>query len=179
MPLTLTNPLSKRIGPDTLRKLEAAATRRYAEAVRLRPNEPLGSVYLFGYTIKIRLKAAYYRLTALSPTANINASVPPNTNSPRKLAEQRIKVILGPNPPNNVGHHLIGWAELVIDARSTSPLGPYANSFRDNLRDQVKDSALCWTEILRYHANKPYNQEMDAVADAARWLKSHYRQLWS
>ncbi|MGA2497261.1 MAG: hypothetical protein ABSH20_05945 [Tepidisphaeraceae bacterium] len=145
----------------------------------MRLDEPLGSIYLLGYTIEIWLKAAYYRLKGVPPNADLARPIPPNTDSPRKLAEQRIKALLGPSAPKAIGHFLIGWAELVIDARSTSPHGPYATIFRDDRRDYVKDAALCWTESLRYHANKPHNQEMHAVADAARWLKSQYRQLWS
>ena len=54
--------LLNRIGNDTLAKLEAAATRRHAEARQLALDEPLGALYLYGYTIEMRLKAAYYRL---------------------------------------------------------------------------------------------------------------------
>jgi hypothetical protein len=45
--------------------LEAAVTRRHAEAFALAPAEPLGAIYLFGYTIEIRLKCAYYRLEGI------------------------------------------------------------------------------------------------------------------
>jgi hypothetical protein len=74
--------LLDRIGFDTLAKLEAAATRRYAEAQRLAADEPLGALYLYGYTIEMRLKAAYYRLAGVpelghrgaDPTAPVFAS---------------------------------------------------------------------------------------------------------
>lgn len=58
MPLTL----ATRIGPDTLGKLEQAAQRRYAEARRLVADEPLGAIYLFGYTVEMRLKAPTSRM---------------------------------------------------------------------------------------------------------------------
>src|SRR5438876_248247 len=75
MPLTLAN----RIGHDTLGKLELAARRRYAEARRLMVHEPLGAIYLFGYSVEIRLKAAYYRVVGLVPATKLGG--------PRAIAE--------------------------------------------------------------------------------------------
>jgi hypothetical protein len=67
--------LKARIGSDTVKKLEAAATRRLAEAVSLSPSEPLGAVYLFGYTVEIRLKCAYYRLVSVPLYHDLNTPV--------------------------------------------------------------------------------------------------------
>jgi hypothetical protein len=173
MPLTL----KTRIGSDTLGKLERAAARRYAEANRLLTDEPLGAIYLFGYTIEMRLKAAHYRLTSLPINADISVATPPNSSSPRKLAEGQIKIILGPAAPASVGHHLLGWANLVIDSRAVAGLPTIAS--QAVFLGHIQNAALCWTESLRYHANKPYNAEVQAMTDAARWVKSNYRRLWS
>jgi hypothetical protein len=171
MPLTL----KTRIGFDTLAKLERAATRRQAEAMRLIDDEPLGAIYLLGYSIEMRLKAAHYRLASIPGDHNLSKPIPPNTDSPRKLAENRIKTTLAKS--SSAGHDLVGWTEPVIESRVLALLPALA--VEAELRDHIKEAALCWTESLRYHANKPYNEEVQAVLTAARWIRQHYRQLWS
>src|SRR6266542_2523497 len=114
MPLTL----KTRTGRDTIRKLEAAATRRYAEASRLTTHEPLGALYLFGYVVEIRLKAAYYRLAGLGATDDLGHRPPGAIGSPRELAEGQIRTILGLQGRSSVGHHLNGWVQLIISTRS-------------------------------------------------------------
>ena len=166
MPLTLV----KRIGDDTLGKLEQAARRRYAEAERLILDEPLGAVYLFGYTIEIRLKASYYRLAGLVTASRLAGY--------RTAAEAQIRGFgLGHGP---AGHDLLGWAKLLEDKRATMPApGPLAPAVLNEMNDHVKNVSLCWAEILRYRANKPYNEELMVVRAAAEWFKRHYRRLWS
>jgi hypothetical protein len=43
----------------------------------------------------------------------------------------------------------------------------------------VQNAEACWTEVLRYRANKPYSEEMTAVQSAATWFKINARRLWS
>jgi hypothetical protein len=171
MPLTL----KTRIGTDTPGKLEAAATRRYAEAIHLLEDEPLGAIYLLGYTIEMRLKAAHYRLVGIPLNADISAPIRPNNLSPRKLAEDQVRAILGSVGP--VGHHLLGWARLVIDDRVQTGLPALAS--QSILMKHVGEASLCWTESLRYHANKPYDDEVEAMKAAASWMRQNYRRLWS
>ncbi len=174
--------LRDRAKPNTLTRFERAATRRYAEAVLLKGAEPLGAVYLFGYTCEIRLKAAYYRLTALPPHHDIDQRIPPAPIAPRPQAEARIRNLLTGYtgaPPGPVGHHLQGWALAVEDARAASLVGPFDHAFAVELFDQVNKMWRIWTESLRYCPFKPYNTEMEDAAAAARWFKLHYRQLWS
>jgi hypothetical protein len=169
--------LLDRIGPDTPRKLEAAAVRRFAEALRLQHDEPLGALYLYGYTIEMRLKAAYYRLTSVPLHADIAATLPNQSKSPRALAEDQIRLLMNLKTP--VGHHLTGWARLVIETRRNHVLGPLQQADENDLWTHAQKAARLWSESLRYHANKPYDQELGDVAAAARWLKRKYRTLWS
>lgn len=171
--------LLARIGPDTLRKLEAAAIRRYAEADTLRTDERLGAIYLFGYTVEIRLKAAYYRLTGVSPNQDLSQRVPGQPSSPRQVAEDTIRVLLSLSGRAPVGHHLTGWARLLIDKRRSHILGALPTAVEQALWTHTQNAALFWRETLRYHANRPYDWELNAVAGAARWLKRNYRRLWS
>ena len=170
--------LNARKGADTLRKLEAAAIRRHAEAMVLVDREPLGAIYLHGYAIEMRLKCAYHRLERIPLGHDLNSPLSGNTESPFQLATKEIKRLLGAGAPRAVGHHLQGWASLVIAGRSGSGLKALDFEFRDELLERVKNVSLCWSEILRYRANKPYDSEVKTVAGAAHWLKDNYKRLW-
>lgn len=166
MPLTLAN----RIGTDTLGKLEKAARRRYAEASLLTDKEPLGSIYLFGYSVEIRLKAAYYRTVGLVPRSTLAR--------PRVIAEAGIRSLLGINGP--VGHKLFGWAKLLEHARATTSIAaPLSIGLATEMYAHVQNIELCWSEVLRYRANRPYNEEAKAVRNGAFWFKVNARHLWS
>jgi hypothetical protein len=166
MPLTL----ATRIGSDTLGKLEQAARRRYAEARRLVADEPLGAIYLFGYTVEMRLKAAYFRTVGLVPTSILAPS--------RSLAETQIRSLLGIR--GAVGHNLYGWAKLLETARATTPgATPLASGLASEIYKHVQNVEACWTEVLRYRANKPYDNEVKAVRYGASWFKVNGRRLWS
>jgi len=165
MALTLAN----RIGPDTLGKLEQAARRRFAEASNLIADEPLGAIYLFGYTVEMRLKAAYFRTVGLAPATNLSKF--------RKPAEAQIRSLLGIR--GAVGHNLYGWARLLETARATTPgaiVLPLA--LAQNMYAHIQNIELCWTEVLRYRANKPYNEELEAVRTGASWVRINGRRLW-
>jgi len=166
MPLTL----AARIGTDTLGKLEQAARRRYAEARRLVADEPLGAIYLFGYTVEMRLKAAYFRTIRLVPASPLGLG--------RGVAEARIRSLLGIR--GAVGHNLYGWARLLETARATTP-GATALTVRlaKEMYTHVQNVEACWTEVLRYRANKPYDEEMQVVQSGASWFKVNARRLWS
>ena len=130
MPLTL----ATRIGKDTLGKLEQAATRRYAEAVNLAADEPLGAIYLFGYTIEIRLKAAYYRTVGLIPASALD----------RKSAETQIRALLGLTM-GSVGHNLHAWARLLEQSRATVPgATPLPPALAAKMYEHVQNVVACW-----------------------------------
>lgn len=174
-------PLPIRVGPDTPAKLEAAAARRYAEARRLAlDGERLGALYLYGYSIEMRLKAAYYQLAGVPRHWDIEQPRPGSTQSPRKIAQLAIQVQLPPPPAKQpLGHYLPGWARLVIDTRVGHALGPLAAALANDLWNQVQTAARSWKESLRYHANKPYDEELDEVVAAARWFQLNYRRFWN
>jgi hypothetical protein len=166
MPLTL----ATRIGSDTLGKLEQAARRRYAEARQLQEDEPLGAIYLFGYTVEMRLKVAYFRTVGLVPVSVLAPT--------RSLAEARIRILLGVK--GAVGHNLYGWAKLLEDARATTP-GATAMPSRlaKSMYTHIQNIEACWTEVLRYRANKPYDEETKVVQSGANWFRVNSRRLWS
>jgi hypothetical protein len=150
--------------------MELAARRRFAEARCLMQSEPLGAIYLLGYTVEMRLKAAYYRTAGLVPSSPLDP--------PRRIAESQIRQLLGAQGP--VGHHLLGWARLLEHTRATTHgATPLAPAIASAMYQHVGDVANCWTEVLRYRANVPYNREVNAVWIAANWCKTNSRRLWS
>ena len=170
-----------RIGDDTLAKLEAAATMRFREARKLQgQGERLGALYLYGYTIEMRLKAAYYRLAGLGDNDDLSQRLAPGAQSPRSAAEAQIRALPGLNPGASVGHHLEGWVRLLVRTRSSHRVvPPYGNVFEQQLSDHVQAAARQWKEYLRYRANRPYDEELRDVTDAARWIGRNYHKLWS
>jgi hypothetical protein len=167
--------LVRRAGFDTLAKLEAAACCRYREAERLfQQGELLGAVYLFGYSIEIRLKAAYYRSIGLVPNSPLDQH--------RRRAEDAIRAIPGlPRHPitggPQPGHDIVGWARLLEQTRAVNarPLSPALARPMYQYVDAVFTS---WAEFLRYRANKPYDDEAAAVRLAARWFRANASRLW-
>ncbi len=173
--------LKSRVGPDCLNKLEHAARRRYVEAGLLINNEPLGAIYLYGYSFEIRLKVASYRLAGVPGSHDLSQHLPSLGKSPWNWAVERVRNLLTANGiphSNNVGHHLYGWMLLVEDIRISSGLGPFAIPFRQDLDSHTDRIWDIWTEILRYRANKPYNSELSTTVQAASWLKQNYQRLW-
>lgn len=69
--------------------------------------------------------------------------------------------------------------KLVIETRRTHVLGPLQTADEAALWNHVRNAAGIWKETLRYHANKPYDRELEDVAAAARWLRRKHRALWS
>jgi hypothetical protein len=176
MPLTLV----RRSGRDSLGKLEAAAIGRMREAEALFvAGQRLGAVCLYGYVIEISLKTAYYRLIGLVPATLVDKHLH------RFPAENSIKAMVGlpahPPGPTIAGHNVIGWARLLHDHRSAPLPGrvPLDAKLATELHGRMQDAFNCWAEFLRYRANVPYNKEVQTMWDSARWIRRHYRELWS
>lgn len=139
--------------------------------------EALGAIYLCGYSVEIRLKAAYYRTIGLVPATVID----PNLH--RKPAEIRINVLpLLPRhttPPRPAaGHHVVGWARLLEAERALPGRAPMAPAMAAAMRRHADNVFLCWVEFLRYRVNRPYDRELRAVADAAIWFRANSTRLW-
>ena len=171
--------LVRRACVDTLAKLEASAPLRFREARLLHAQgEKLGAIYLYGYSIEIRLKVAYYRTIGLIPSTVIDPKLH------RKPAENAIDALaLLPRhttPPGpSAGHHVVGWARLLEQARTGPGRVPMDAAMATQMNQHADNVFSCWVEFLRYRANSPYDRELDAVSDAADWFRRHGKQLWS
>jgi hypothetical protein len=170
--------LLRRAGDETLGKLERAARRRFREARKLQAaGEALGAVYLYGYSVEISLKAAYYRTIGLVPANKIHRQLH------RRQAEQDIrdmieaKGALPPRPSGDripAGHHILGWARLLEGKRKN----PWPPTFKASLDNHANGVFHCWAEFLRYRTTKPSDEELQSVAFAARWFRRNRARLW-
>jgi hypothetical protein len=167
-----------RAGDDTLGKLEQAARRRFAEAGRLEVSEPLGAVYLYGYSVEMRLKAAYYRVIGLFPSSPLDPV--------RRAAEAVIKSSPPIVPkstvagrPVSAGHNVLGWAWLLETTRATPPNLAMYGKTRKDMYDNADVVFRFWSETLRYRANRPRPLELAAVTRAAVWFRKNATNLWS
>jgi hypothetical protein len=122
----------------------------------------------------MRLKAAYYRLAGLGTADLLSAGAP----SPRKIAEAQICLLLGLKANSPVGHNLYGWAKLLEQTRATLPVpGPLPPAVLSKMYFHVQNVRLCWTEVIRYRATPPYDEELQAMDAASRWFRMNYGRL--
>lgn len=178
--------LLTRVGPDTVQKLERAATLRYSEGKTLDAVKPLGAFYLYGYAVEMRLKASYYRVIGLPVTANLDTPGPTG-RSYRRDAETAIRSLpLLPlsspaGRPVSPGHHVIGWGRLLEVTRATPAPGrrPMAAALALRMNGYASDVFDNWSEFLRYRTNRPRPAELEAVRRAAAWFGRNQRRLWS
>ncbi|HOB73075.1 MAG TPA: hypothetical protein PKG54_00990 [Phycisphaerae bacterium] len=170
--------LVSRAGGDTLAKFESAARLRFREAERLyEQGEALGAIYLYGYSVEICLKAAYYRTIGLVPSSAIDFKLH------RKPAENEIdgmegllKHPVGDGP--KAGRHVVGWARLLESTRGKPGGKPMDSDLATRMHEHALTIFECWAEFLRYRGNKPYNKELEAVRTAANWFRRNASRLW-
>ena len=161
--------LPERCGPDCIAGFRAAAVQRHLDACRLADNERrTGAVYLWGYSIEMLLKAAFftafrYRVWQPITTRDLTAA--------RELAPA-----VGVRWAGNL-HHLPSWCRLLIGTRTEFGL-EYPNPFFAPTLTQHADRVyLLWRETLRYHDNVAYDHEVRAVRQSAEWFHQHAHRL--
>jgi hypothetical protein len=161
--------LAKRIGPDSISKLEAAASRRYCEATVLRESgQLLGAAYLYGYVAECRLGAAYFRLVGYRPNTEITIE------ARKRILAAAIQAKLMSAAP----HDIAGWAQLLIATRKRRGTG-YPAGLRHEIIRKARALYARWRPNLRYRAIVPTLEEVAVVRESAEWFEEHYRRLWS
>ena len=107
------------LGRDCIAEFEAAAVQRHAEARDLlRRSRDLGAIYLYGYSVELRLKVAYFATPGVVSTAGVPFGPhDPITEDDRKTAMREWSVLGLPRKAFN-GHDVELWAALVVAKRS-------------------------------------------------------------
>jgi len=157
---------------DTVSGLAKAADQRARDAECLYgQGHGLAAIYLFGYEVEMRVKAAYFRyyfsLRQLPPTTRIDTS----------LRQQVIAQHQQLGLPRKPGHHdILGWSQLLVSERR-SRHNPYSLVMERAVLDQAELISQRWSEVLRYRANIPYRHELRTVREVAAWFRLQYKTL--
>ena len=155
--------LSERLGPDTIREWQHAASRQWDDAEILRENRrPLAAIYLYGYVAEILIKGAYFRLIKKSLDEEI-------TTRDRRTA------ISESEKPMNL-HDIAGWAKLLV--RKRIELGqPNESPSGDEINHNATTLYLNWRETIRYHDTEVAPAELAQVHKLAIWFRDVYPNL--
>jgi hypothetical protein len=165
--------LLDRLGDECVRQFRIAAADRLNDALALKKaGRRMAGLYLCGYSIELVLKASYFSCVGFTADQLI-------TSQSRRLAMANMRAVTGINAQNQ--HHLIGWANLLVQTRATHPvllpLKPMIGAEIINRATAVYSHL--WREHLRYHCNRPYDYEVDKALECANWYLTHYNELTS
>lgn len=151
---------------DSVDLYRKAASQRFLDAATLANHgRRLGAIYLFGYCVEMLLKAAFFRLQGTAAGQAIH------------LYEARTKAReWGLEPPTD-RHDLRWWNRLVIAAREAMGR-PFSPREASSLTRRVDTVARNWHVVLRYRVNRPSEQELWEVQEAARRILLQYRRLY-
>ena len=177
--------LAHRLGQsddDYIATFERAASRNFKDAERLQSgNRQLGAIYLYGYSVEMLVKSAYFRMA-------FAAALPPRSPATTKIdrVERRTAVeetdAQGNRLVPNVGPHDIkGWASLLVQKRALLAAGNQAVDYVPALATEVQNRAdrvySHWKEYMRYRSVNVRPGELAAVRDDARWFRRNYQHL--
>jgi hypothetical protein len=170
MPILLADP--RRLGTDLLPTLEKAAARRMAEADTLvAGGHGLAAIYLYGYSVEMRIKAAYFRFDFRTQGLDPRTVIDP---ARRNLAAGQFAALGLRNRPGQ--HDVLGWAQLLVAKRVVLTMR-YAQILERELVNQSRALSDRWIETLRYRSNTPYRHEVRNVSEVAAWFACNYYQL--
>jgi len=160
--------LVDRLGEDSVHKLEAAASRRFAEAESLRERGfTVGAVYLYGYVAETRLKAAYFGgVMRFAADKDIT----------RKDREQATDEAYNLSLMSKAPHDILGWARFLVFKQKQQKAG-YSRQLEAELKAYALDLYSCWRPALRYRVTVIYPSELRTVRASANWFEAHYHEL--
>lgn len=126
---------------DSVSEFEAASVERLRDAhVLHKRSRDLAAVYFYGYSVEMRVKAAYFRSAGFT-------AVTPITKADRDHATALFATLGLPSRPGQ--HDISGWTNLAVAARVTTPAA-YPISFGTEMVNRATEVYLIWRETLRY-----------------------------
>jgi len=161
--------LTQRLQLDSIAQFRISARIRHEDAAQLaRSNRGLAAIYLWGYTVEMTVKAAWFALLGYPDYKSIARK---DLETAKAVAKS-----YGIGWPGNF-HDIECWAQLLVQHR-VALNRPYAVHHFDTV---LLAHAHCvysrWRESLRYKANVPYRFEVEAVAESAEWFLTNSRSL--
>jgi hypothetical protein len=161
--------LTQRLQPDSIAQFRVSARIRHEDASQLaRSNRGLAAIYLWGYTVEMTVKAAWFALLGYPEHRSI-------VRSDLEAAKVKAKSY-GIGWSGNF-HDLEAWAQLLIQHRAASNRPYSVHHFDKILLDHSRRVYHRWRESLRYKRNVPYRFEVEAVAESAEWFLTNSRDL--
>ncbi len=165
--------LPDRRAPDSIREFRAAARERYEDGLVLAANgRRTGAIYLWGYSVEMTLKAAYFRLIGRPETAVI--TVHGDISAAIRHAVSDFHIVW---PPQGRGHNVRAWAELLVAERASRPGAAFPAAVGRAVQRCGQAAGQLWNETLRYHKNVAYPHELAQVREAAEWLLANSDSL--
>ncbi len=166
--------LAKRVGTDTVPKLEQAADQRAQDAEALMSQgHALAAIYLFGYEAETRIKVAYFRFFFKHVQPPLDPLTPISHQLRNDATSEWLTLGLSVRPGP---HDISGWAKLLI-AKRREKRAAYDRIFEQTFSEQAERISNRWSEVLRYRANIPYAQELRAVREAVAWIRFRFHDL--
>lgn len=154
--------LATHLAPNTIRRLEQAAERRYEEGECLKKqNRLLGALYLYGYSVEMCLAAAYFRSAGFDTTQPIDD----DTRIQRMKWARQMRLMSG-DP-----HPLTGWARFLQWHRESSDC--LTSATRDRLREAVQKAEQVykhWRPELRYKLANVTQSQLNEVRFCVHWF---------
>lgn len=165
-------PIIQRLSPDSIQGFRAAALVRFDDASRLEENgRGVAAMYLWGYSVEMAIKAAYFSGLGLS-------AAHPITMTDLGVAINHTAKSLGIAWPSAGRlHNLECWAQLLV-AHRASYHRPYSDpALGRNVLRHAGIAYSRWRETLRYHKNRAYGHEVAQMRLAASWFQINARRL--
>jgi hypothetical protein len=161
-------PLADHLAPDTIRQLEQAAAKRFAEADHMKADKRfLTALYLYGYSVEMCLTAAYFRSVGFSP----NTAIARDARQRRMAQARQLRTPEGEPLMNSDPHPLVGWARLL--ERQCHLSQKLSDKQSGLLREAIRNAEVAykhWRPELRYKVTDPTAEQVDDVYRAAAWF---------
>jgi hypothetical protein len=157
--------LLDRCNDDSIREFRSAARQRFNDALVLAVNgRRTGAIYLWGYSVEMTLKAAYFSLIGLLETDVITLRAHLQTAINRGRGMGIAWHFAG------AGHNIRAWADLLVAVRALSPTTAYSTAFMVEVQRYGQRIEQLWRETLRYRKNNAYLHEVRQIREAAEWF---------
>ena len=160
---------------DFIPIFERAATRNFLDAERLRQsNRGLAAIYLYGYSVEMRIKAAYFRVVFPNQMPPLPLTTRIDSRR-RSAAMNEWSGILVPRRPNGP-HDIEFWAWLLVKKRESLTIG-HPPAFANEITNRAANLYVYWREYIRYRSVKVHPSEVAVVKSEAVWFQREYHQL--
>jgi hypothetical protein len=178
-------PLSSRLGQiddDFVSTFEAAASRNFIDATALRRSKrSMAAIYLYGYSVEMRVKAAYFRMVFAAHQPPLPPGATRIDVAMRRAATQE-RDSQGNFLVSSIGPHSIsGRAALLKLKRALLASANQAVAYTPALATEVRNRADRvydhWKEYMRYRAIAVRAGELATVRGDADWFRRRYQNL--